>query len=320
MAGPRLDLAALLRTTKEHEPRIFDLVPPSDAARERAQGSKVYRVLTRVSDDKLLSIPQQIRECCAYASGEPVAGTRRPDSEKPGIVDRVYNFGEQSGFTLFESPLFQTLLRDAQGTDFDAFICRDSSRLGRDYWDKFATLGLLRRSGKELHILEDGGQFDWDDDMTKVRSWADTWSDSKKKMEEIRKSLRATERLREEGFPTTSVPFGYEGAWHPMMKRRVWKPSADAEKVRAIFERAARTPTSTAIPLTQIAFEVGVPKQLAWKILRNPVYTGGFRWHGELVRAAPDVVPPLISTDLFARVQDILKSRNKQSPHTEPKS
>lgn len=299
-------LEKLFGDAGEHEPRVLDVTPPAEAQARRARGARVFRVLTRVSDDKLMSIPQQIRECCIYAEGGDVAGARRRDPEREGLVDRVYNFGEQSGFTLFESPLFQGLLRDAQGADFDGFIARDSSRLGRDYWDKFATLGLLRRSGKELHVLEDGGLFDWEDDTTKVRSWADTWSDSKKKMEEIRKSMRSTERLREEGFPTTSVPFGYEPAAHPTLRRRVWRASADAPRVVALFERASRLPAP--VPVSDLAREAGISKQLAAKVLRNRAYTGGFRWRGEFRRALPDVVPPLIPEALFEAVALKLKS------------
>lgn len=296
-----IDLARLLGDD-EHEPRVVDLVAPDRAAELRAQGVRVFRILTRVSDDKLMSIPQQVRECIAYAEGREVAGVRRPDADARGIVDRVYNFGEQSGFTLFQSPLFQGLLRDAQTGGFDGFVARDSSRLGRDYWDKFATLGLLRRSGRELHVLEDGGRFDWEDDTTKVRSWADTWSDSKKKMEEIRKSMRSTDQLRAEGFPTTSVPFGYEPAWHPSVKRRVWRPSPDAPRVVALFERAAALPAP--VPFADLGREQGLSKQLVAKILRNRAYTGGYTWRGEFRRAAPDVVPPLVPEDLFLRVAE----------------
>jgi DNA invertase Pin-like site-specific DNA recombinase len=311
--SPKPDLAALLGGRDEHEPRIVEILSPHEGRTLRATGAKVYRVLTRVSDDKLLSIPQQVRECASYAAGEAVAGARRPDHTTPGVVDRVYNFGEQSGFTLFQSTLFQSLLRDAQADDFDGFIARDSSRLGRDYWDKFATLGLLRRSGKELHILEDGGRFDWEDDTTKVRSWADTWSDSKKKMEEIRKSLRATERLREEGFPTTQAPFGYEAASHPTLRRRIWQPSQDAPTVARLFARADEIlARGEPVPLTQLAFEAGISRALAFRILRNEAYTGGFRWGGAFRATSPDIVPALVARDVFERVQTGLRRTRRR--------
>jgi DNA invertase Pin-like site-specific DNA recombinase len=296
------ELGPFLRHVDETKPQTIVLRSPEEVQRLRGEGWKVYRVLTRVSDDKLLSIPDQIRECVAYAHGEHVANARRADAEAtPGTVDVVYNFGTQSGFTLFESALFKELLAASAGSDFNGFIARDSSRLGRDYWDKFATLGLLRRSGKELHVIEDGGLFDYEDDMTKVRSWADTWSDSKKKMEEIRKSIRATARLREERIPTTSLPYGYESAPAPQGRHRVWRPTPEAAAVKAMFAAVDASPGAPRI--RDLARAHNVSPQLVRKILRNRAYTGGFNWAGEFVRCPPEAVPPLVDEALFERVQ-----------------
>lgn len=304
-----LDLEPFLRNVDETKPQVIALLPPEEARRLRLAGHKVYRVLTRVSDDKLLSIPQQIRECVRYAAGEEVANARRDDAEDvPGVVDIVYNFGTQSGFTLFESPLFKELLSAAGNDGFDGFIARDSSRLGRDYWDKFATLGLLRRSQKELHVLEDGGRFDYDDDLTKVRSWADTWSDSKKKLEEIRKSVRATSSLREAGIPTTSLPFGYASAPAPRGRHRVWVVTEDAAKVRALF--AAAEAAGERVPVGALAKAYGLSPQLVRKILRNRAYTGGFNWAGGFVPCDPGTVPPLVPVDVWERVQRKLRKRD----------
>src|SRR5438477_8339679 len=91
-------------------PRTIDVLRPEERDAFRARGSKVFRVLARISDDKLLSIPQQVRECVRYAWGEETAGARRHDADTVGgVVDRVYSLGEHSGFKIDQSPVMRSL-------------------------------------------------------------------------------------------------------------------------------------------------------------------------------------------------------------------
>src|SRR5438876_466200 len=107
-------------------------------------------------------------------------GIRARDEGRPGrprCDDRIYNLGEHSGFAMTESPVYQRMLAEARAGEFAGLVARDSSRLGRDYWEKLGTLRDLRAAKVELHVLEDGGRFDFEDRMQKVKSWASTWSD-----------------------------------------------------------------------------------------------------------------------------------------------
>ncbi|GEM_PF-2654212 len=296
-----------LKDADDREPRVIDLLRPEETAALRARGSKVFRVLVRISDDKLLSIPQQVKECVRYAWGDAVAGARRADADEVGgVVDRVYSLGEHSGFKIDQSPVMARVLREAEEGGFDALVCRDGSRLGRDYWEKMGTIRDLRRADVELHILEDGGFFDYEDSMSKVRSFANTWGDEGKKLEEIRKSMRATEAIREARFPTTSLPYGYEPALDPVSRRKVWRQTPDAAKVRAIFQSLTEEPYEE---FSSLSRRFGVSRQLLRKILRNRAYTGGFNWKGEFVHAEPHVIPPVIDEALFEAVQKILERR-----------
>jgi len=300
-----------LKDADDREPRVIDLLRPEETAALKARGSKVYRVLVRISDDKLLSIPQQVKECVRYAWGDAVAGVRRADADETGgVVDRIYSLGEHSGFKIDQSPMMRQVLREAEEGQYDALVCRDGSRLGRDYWEKMGTIRDLRRAKIALHILEDGGYFDYEDSMNKVRSFANTWGDEGKKLEEIRKSMRATEAIREARFPTTSLPYGYEPGIDPVSRRKIWRVTADAPKVRAIFQSLLEEPYEE---FSSLSRRFGVSRQLLRKILRNRAYTGGFNWKGEFVRAEAHVIPPIVEEALFEDVQKILARREMTS-------
>ena len=296
-----------LKDADDRDPRVIDLLRPEEAAALKARGSRVYRVLVRISDDKLLSIPQQVKECVRYAWGDAVGGVRRADADEVGgIVDRVYSLGEHSGFKIDQSPIMAQVLREAEQGQFDALVARDGARLGRDYWEKMGTIRDLRRAKVELHILEDGGFFDYEDSLNKVKSFANTWGDEGKKLEEIRKSMRATEAIREARFPTTSLPFGYEPGVDPVSRRKVWRPTPEADVVRSVFRSLIEEPFEEFSALSR---RHGISRQLLRKILRNRAYTGGFNWKGEFVRAETHVIPPLVDEPVFEEVQRILQRR-----------
>jgi DNA invertase Pin-like site-specific DNA recombinase len=296
-----------LKDADDRDPRVIDLLRPEETAALKARGSRVFRVLVRISDDKLLSIPQQVKECVRYAWGDAVGGVRRADADEVGgVVDRVYSLGEHSGFKIDQSPIMSQVLREAEQGQFDALVARDGARLGRDYWEKMGTIRDLRRAKVELHILEDGGFFDYEDSMSKVKSFANTWGDEGKKLEEIRKSMRATEAIREARFPTTSLPFGYEPGMDPVSRRKVWRPTPEADIVRSVFRSMIEEPFEEFSALSR---RHGISRQLLRKILRNRAYTGGFNWKGEFVRAETHVIPPLVDEPIFEEVQRILQRR-----------
>lgn len=296
-----------LKDGDDRDPRVIDLLRPEEVAAFRARGARIYRVLARISDDKLLSIPQQVKECVRYVWGDAVGGARRADADDVGgVVDRVYSLGEHSGFKIDQSPVMRRVLQEAESHDFDALVARDGARLGRDYWEKMGTIRDLRRSKVELHIIEDGGFFDYEDSMSKVRSFANTWGDEGKKLEEIRKSMRATQAIRDARFPTTSLPFGYEPAVDPVSRHKIWRPTPEAEIVRSVFRSIREEPYEE---FSSLSRRHGISRQLLRKILRNRAYTGGFNWKGQFVRCEPHVIPPLIEEAAFEEVQRILGRR-----------
>lgn len=256
---------------------------------ELADAPLRFRILTRVSDDKLRSIPQQVTDCADYVDklGRAIA------------IDGLYNLGEHSGFSMTESDVYRRMIEDARLGRFHGLVVRDTSRLGRDYWEKLGTLRDLRGAKVELHVVEDGGQFDFEDRIAKVKSWASTWADEEKKKEEIRKAVRATNAVRDAGFPTVTPPYGYALAKDARVGRKVWKEHArDGPVVRACYRDAAEGRA-----LADLQREHGLTYAQLDRMLRNPSYLGGYVWNGALRRCAPEVVPPLVDDETFAKVQ-----------------
>lgn len=263
---------------------------PDVVVREELAASPLrFRILTRISDDKLRSIPQQIADCADYVES----------LGRGAVVDGLYNLGEHSGFSMTQSEVYQRLLVDAKAGRFHALVARDTSRMGRDYWEKFGFLRDLREAKIEFHVVEDGGRFDFEDRLAKVKSWASTWADEEKKKEEIRKAVRAHESVREAGFPTTKPPFGYRLARDQDTGRKVWRvDEREGAIVRACFadfaEGARLADLQREHDLTYFALD---------RLLRNRCYLGGYMWKGELRPCAPEVVPPLVDEATFERVQ-----------------
>ena len=300
-----------LKDGEDREPRVIDLLRREEVAAFRARGSRIFRVLVRISDDKLLSIPQQVKECVRYAWGERVGDAQRPDAEQMGaVVDRVYSLGEHSGFKIDQSPIMARVIAEAGASEFDGLIVRDGARLGRDYWEKMGTIRDLRRADVELHIIEDGGFFDYEDSMTKVKSFANTWGDEGKKLEEIRKSMRATQAIRDARFPTTSLPYGYAPGLDGTTRRKVWNMTPEANVVRSVFRSILEEPYEE---FSSLSRRHGISRQLLRKILRNRAYTGGFNWKGEFVRCEPHVIPPIVDEQTFEEVQRLLTRREMTS-------
>lgn len=296
-----------LKDGEDRDARVIDLMRPEEVAAFRARGAKVFRVLARISDDKLLSIADQVKECVRYAWGDAVGGVRRADADTVGgVVDRVYSLGEHSGFKIDQSPVMRQVLTEAESHVYDALVARDGARLGRDYWEKMGTIRDFRRAKVELHILEDGGFFDYEDSLNKVKSFANTWGDEGKKLEEIRKSMRATQAIRDARFPTTSLPYGYEPSIDPVSRRKIWVPTPQAEIVRSVFRSIIEEPYEE---FSSLSRRHGVSRQLLRKILRNRAYTGGFNWKGQFVRAEAHVIPPLVDEAVFEEVQKVLARR-----------
>lgn len=206
-----------------------------------------------------------------------------------------------------ESVIYRQMLDDARTGKFHALVVRDTSRLGRDYWEKLGTMRDLRSAKVEFHVVEDGGRFDFEDRVSKVSSWASTWADEEKKKEEIRKAVRATDAVRDAGFPTVTPPYGYRLHKEPRMGRSVWQI---AEREGAIV-RACYDGLLAGRRLAEMQAEYRLTYAQIDRLLRNPSYQGGYMWRGQLRRCAPEVVPPLVTDETWTCAQAARNARRR---------
>lgn len=120
----------------------------------------------------------------------------------------------------------------------------------------------------------------------------------------------------EQGIWPTKAPLGYRNVLGPDGKRIIAPDPAVAPIITKIFEWYA--PGLLALEeIAQKAYAEGlvyrrtgapVPTSAVHSILHNRIYTGEFVWKGHTYKGRHT---PLISIELFERVQDILHSRHK---------
>jgi site-specific DNA recombinase len=127
--------------------------------------------------------------------------------------------------------------------------------------------------------------------------------------EEIRKGM--TKKAQEGAFPS-AAPIGYRNTGNKAVG--IVPDPKTAPLVRELFEKAA-TGRHSANELTRQARVVGLRSKrgrvlakntICGSILRNPVYSGVFRWARKLHEGRYE---PLISKALFDRVQKVLDGR-----------
>jgi hypothetical protein len=130
--------------------------------------------------------------------------------------------------------------------------------------------------------------------------------------EEARKGMQ---EKAEQGIWPTKSPLGYRNVAGPDGKKIIAVDPAVAPIVSKIFEWYA-TGQYALKEVAQKARDAGfiyrrtgtrVPISAVHSILRNRLYTGQFEWNGKLIQGRHQ---PLISVELWERVQGVLDGRN----------
>jgi hypothetical protein len=111
----------------------------------------------------------------------------------------------------------------------------------------------------------------------------------------------------EQGIYPSRPPFGYR---NNKTERTIEVDPEKAPVAKRIFELYGGGERSLSALKRAIFAETGVviPKSYLHKILKNPFCVGLFSWDGKTYRGTH---PPLISAELFERVQDTLGGRSK---------
>jgi len=194
-------------------------------------------------------------------------------------------------------------------------LVEKTDRLYRNFKDYV----ILEELGVEIHLVKEGEVISKDSrshqkfihgiKVLMAKNYIDNLS------EETRKGL--TEKA-EQGIYPSYAPLGYLNVERDGEK--VIEPDPErALKFRQLFEwcETGRYSLSNLVKksadagLTFRKTGVPIPKSTIALILRNPVYCGDFIWNGKLYHGKHS---PIISRELWLKVQDVLARREKPRP------
>jgi DNA invertase Pin-like site-specific DNA recombinase len=251
-------------------------------------------------DRQVLSLDAQIKECRAFAAQQELAISHiiseSHSARKPG------------------RPLFEAMLRDArersEGGAKVRILCHKPDRLLRNLAD-WARINDLTDAGVELLFVTGSyannaqGKMAFGVNVLFAKYYVDNLS------EEVRKGLN--EKIARGEWPAWA-PLGYRNVCDRKAPERIVLDPNTAPLVRKAFEYYASGEYSLTTLAVKLA-EHGLVGRIRGKrltrgylqerILTNPFYCGLMRYRGQL---HPGSHPPIISLELFERVQAVLRS------------
>ena len=262
------------------------------------------RVSSKEQEKEGYSIPAQLKLLRKYAASEGfVVQQEFVEAETAKRAGRTA-FGQMAEF-----------LRD--NPDCGTLVVEKTDRLYRNFRD-YVTLDEL---DLEIHFVKEG-------DVLSKDSHSSKWTMHEIKValargyirnlsEETRKGM---EEKAEEGLYPSYAPLGYVNSQREDGKRVIEPDPERAPVIVKLFEWYS-TGGYSLKDVTRMAREAGltsrrssgrVPKNTIHKTLQNPVYYGDMRWRGVTRRGTH---LPLVSRELWERVQDALSGRSVASRH-----
>jgi site-specific DNA recombinase len=260
------------------------------------------RVSTKEQAEEGYSIPAQAEACRRFVADK---GWETADE----YIDR----GE-SARTADRPQLQAMLARLAEDPSVDCLVVHKLDRLARNLEDHAAVRAALRQAGVQLHSVTESLEDSASGKLVEgiLASIAEFYSANLG--QEIRKGM--DQKAAQGGWPVRA-PFGYRNVRRDGPGRRgesVLEPDQQAPLVVWAFERYSTGELSLET-LTEALADKGLRNRLGntpgksaiHRMLRNPVYAGIVRWKGV---EREGTHPPLVSRDLFDRVQSVLDAHS----------
>lgn len=242
------------------------------------------------------SIEGQIRECMEFAerNGITVFGT---------YIDRALSAKTDN------RPEFQRMIKDSYRKLFDTVLVWKLDRFARNRYDSAYYKNILKKNGVKVisakENISDGPEGVLLESM--LEGWAEYYSVDLS--EKIGRGL--TENALKGKMNGGGLTFGYR-----MKDQRLEIDETTAPVVVEIFTRYAdgERMTDIAKDLTRRGIRTTQGNKITLNVvhylLKNRRYIGEYKFRDMMI---PDAIPPIVSEDLFNRVQEIM-ARNQKAP------
>jgi site-specific DNA recombinase len=187
-------------------------------------------------------------------------------------------------------------------------LVEKTDRLYRNRTDALAFEALIEKKGVEIHLVKEGrligkdsrsqDKFMHDIHVAVAKNYVENLK------EEVKKGMR---EKAEQGIYPGRAPFGYQ---NNSVTRSIDVNDHRAPIIKRIFELYASRNYSLSTLRTAVFAETGIRINRSYldTILKNPFYIGRFVWRDIEYRGTH---APLVSSELFQRVQDAFRTRNK---------
>ena len=265
------------------------------------------RVSTKEQEEQGHSLPAQIRRLQEYA--------KKKDFE---IVE-TFSFHESAGDKIRKK--FEEVVAYIRShKDTKVILCENVDRATRNFKDAVDLDEMRRKEGLEIHFVQDGffinkdatgnQMFMWEAKVFLAKQYLNRLSDDVKRSYE--QKIQNKEWI-------TKPKIGYVGVHDETGKRTNIIPDPlRSQFIVKMFEMYA-TGTSSTKQIQEVMEKLGLrsntktpkplPRGQIYIILRDPFYYGEMRIKEVLY---PHKYQPLISRQLFDRVQDVFKGYNKK--------
>jgi site-specific DNA recombinase len=187
-------------------------------------------------------------------------------------------------------------------------LVEKTDRLYRNRTDSIAFEGLIEKRNVEIHLVKEGRVIakdsrSQDKFMHDIHvAVAEHYTENLR--EEVKKGMR---EKAEQGMYPGRAPFGYK---NDSLTRSITVDPQRAPTLRKIFEMYASGQYSLTTLREAIFKDLGVRINRSYleTMLKNLFYIGRFQWQGIEYKGTHE---PLVSLELFQRVQDTFAGRNK---------
>lgn len=231
----------------------------------------------------------------------------------------------ESGTSLFSRPAMLRLLEDAKAGKFDVAVAIEEKRFSRgDMLDWGYIVKTCEQAGVRL-ATPDGIFFDPASPGSRMLLWVKGGMGEDEIRESRRRMMQGKqEAVRKGHLPHGTPPYGYRFQHYGRKRseKRLVIHDEEARIVRFIFHALTYGiegvgPVGTrrlARHLTEV-MGVASPTNGRWcqteigRLLRNPVYRGEWAWREQVI-IDPDVVPPLVTPELWQQANDASKNRS----------